>query len=200
MTRKSDAAGERAADRAEVAFEFVGGRVCLDFVATIAERGTTALERLQTPADLQRWIEQAHLVDRAPQVSAAQLVHARVVREALFAVVAAAVDAASVPSSARQVLNTAAHLPGVNVRLDHAGGVEHSGDLEAVLSEIVRDCLDVLSGQERAALSWCDDERCTRVFVDTSRGRRRRWCGMSGCGDRAKAAAYRRRRADVLTS
>ncbi|PYC65712.1 hypothetical protein C7C45_27955 [Micromonospora arborensis] len=33
-----------------------------------------------------------------------------------------------------------------------------------------------------------------RVRRVRSRGARRRWCGMRGCGDRAKAAAYRQRR------
>lgn len=185
---------EAVAPRSEPTFEFVGGRACLDFVATVAERGTTALERLRTPADLQRWIGQAHLVDRPPTVSPAQLAHARAVREALFSVVAAAVDATTVPSAVRELLNTTVQHPGVVVRLGPAGGVERGGDLEAVLADLVRDCFGLLSSPERTALSWCADERCTRVFVDTSRGRRRRWCGMSGCGDRAKAAAYRRRR------
>ncbi|PRY12822.1 putative RNA-binding Zn ribbon-like protein [Kineococcus rhizosphaerae] len=180
-------------------FEFVGGRACLDFVGTVAERRTTALERLRVPADLQRWIGQAHLLDRPPAVSAAQLVRAREVREALFAVLAAALDGTPAPPSARELLNTTALRPPVGLHLGDAGAVERSGDLDAVLSGLVRDCFDLLSGPQRAALSWCDDERCTRVFVDTSRGRRRRWCGMSGCGDRAKAAAYRRRRAGVPT-
>jgi predicted RNA-binding Zn ribbon-like protein len=47
-------------------------------------------------------------------------------------------------------------------------------------------------------LRRCDGARCTRLFVDRSRDGRRRWCEMKGCGDRAKAAAYRqRRRADA---
>jgi predicted RNA-binding Zn ribbon-like protein len=45
----------------------------------------------------------------------------------------------------------------------------------------------------RALLRRCDDPKCTRLFIDRSRGGRRRWCDMKGCGDRAKAAAYRRR-------
>ncbi|MGH1526542.1 CGNR zinc finger domain-containing protein [Leifsonia sp. L25] len=37
---------------------------------------------------------------------------------------------------------------------------------------------------------------CTRPFLDVSRASNRRWCGMSGCGDRAKAAATARAAAE----
>jgi len=65
----------------------------------------------------------------------------------------------------------------------------------AVFAFLARDCLDLFDSPDRAALRWCADAKCTRVFIDRSRGQRRRWCGMKGCGDRAKAAAYRRRQA-----
>nr|WP_255307967.1 CGNR zinc finger domain-containing protein [Streptomyces marincola] len=35
----------------------------------------------------------------------------------------------------------------------------------------------------------CD--RCGWFFIDSSRGRRRRWCSMKTCGNQAKAARYR---------
>ena len=39
-----------------------------------------------------------------------------------------------------------------------------------------------------------EGENCVRYFYDTTKNRRRRWCSMDGCGSRAKAAAYYRRR------
>jgi predicted RNA-binding Zn ribbon-like protein len=36
-------------------------------------------------------------------------------------------------------------------------------------------------------------ERCRMLFLDRSRGRRRRWCSMAECGNRAKVAAHRER-------
>ncbi|ARU87853.1 CGNR zinc finger domain-containing protein [Pseudomonas sp. M30-35] len=33
-------------------------------------------------------------------------------------------------------------------------------------------------------------EACTWMFIDTSRSRRRRWCSMSTCGNRAKARRF----------
>lgn len=34
---------------------------------------------------------------------------------------------------------------------------------------------------------------CSWLFLDVGRGKRRRWCDMSTCGNRAKAAAHRQR-------
>ncbi|WP_426595695.1 CGNR zinc finger domain-containing protein [Cellulomonas sp. McL0617] len=39
----------------------------------------------------------------------------------------------------------------------------------------------------------CADGARTRLFLDPSHGRRRLWCGMRGCGDRAQAGAHRAR-------
>ncbi|NTJ68195.1 hypothetical protein G6M50_22480 [Agrobacterium rhizogenes] len=39
----------------------------------------------------------------------------------------------------------------------------------------------------------CEGHACTLLFVDHTRGHRRRWCSMAMCGNRAKQAAHRRR-------
>lgn len=39
----------------------------------------------------------------------------------------------------------------------------------------------------------CEGHACTLMFVDHTRGRRRRWCSMAMCGNRAKQAAHRHR-------
>jgi predicted RNA-binding Zn ribbon-like protein len=173
--------------------EFVTGSLALDYVATVAERGTTDLESLVAPGDLVDWIAAAALVDAPPRVTAKGLERAKALREALFALVAAAIDGRDPPPGAAATVNRAAAMPPPAVRLDR-GTLHREGDLDAVLSAIARAGLELLGGPERSLVRWCADERCTRPFVDRSRGGRRRWCGMAGCGDRAKAAAYRARR------
>ncbi len=39
----------------------------------------------------------------------------------------------------------------------------------------------------------CEGEACTLMFYDRTKGHARRWCSMSACGNRAKAAAHRAR-------
>ncbi|HEY6745215.1 MAG TPA: CGNR zinc finger domain-containing protein [Mycobacteriales bacterium] len=174
-------------------FEFVSDRPGLDFVATVAERGTTDHDQLRTPADLVAWIRESGLVDDVRRLEPADLERAKAVREALFALVRAMLAGEPPPPAARRTANAAAAGPGPRPVLDPAGAVRHRGGLDAVLSALATDVLDLHGDADRPLLSWCADDRCTRPFVDRSRGHRRRWCGMRGCGDRAKAAAYRAR-------
>ncbi len=44
-----------------------------------------------------------------------------------------------------------------------------------------------------ARLKACPAEDCHWAFYDASRNRSRTWCSMQGCGNRAKARAYRAR-------
>jgi predicted RNA-binding Zn ribbon-like protein len=47
--------------------------------------------------------------------------------------------------------------------------------------------------RDRNRIRRCEGERCVLLYYDTSRNRSRRWCDMSACGNRAKAAAHYRR-------
>ncbi|WP_037601413.1 CGNR zinc finger domain-containing protein [Streptacidiphilus rugosus] len=50
-----------------------------------------------------------------------------------------------------------------------------------------------------ARIRECAHENCILTFFDTSQNGRRRWCSMSGCGNRAKAARhYSHQKQDTL--
>lgn len=173
-------------------YEFVGGNLALDFVATVSERDTRHVERLTTTTELSRWITEAGLLDRAVHVTPDELTEARALREALYALVVALTAGTPPPRRELALVNAAAAQPPPSVRADRSGRLHREGDVRAALAEIARAGLTLFE-LPRERIRWCADAECTRAFVDHSRGRARRWCGMSGCGDRAKAAAYRRR-------
>ena len=177
----------------DVKFEFIADRPVLDFLPTLSARGHADVEHLNAPRDLSDWAVHAGIVDRAPSVDQADLRHARNVREAMFRLVEALIEGADPMATDRELVNAAAAAPLPTLRLD-TDGVHRTGDVVGVLAVLARDCLELHDSDDRRALRWCADEHCTRPFIDRSRGARRRWCGMRGCGDRAKAAAYRRRR------
>lgn len=86
----------------------------------------------------------------------------------------------------------------VGPRPSHAGvqtRFDPDGPLGA-LTPIALSAVELAGSADPTRLRDCDAEDCTRWFVDTSKGGRRRWCSMARCGNRAKAARYRRRRAD----
>jgi predicted RNA-binding Zn ribbon-like protein len=176
-----------------VTFEFIADRPALDFVSTVAERDTTNDEKLRRPEDLVEWARQSGIVDDLLTVTLSELEEARAVREAIFAVIAALINGTAAKPSDRDLVNRAAAEPRPTLRLDDHGQVRRSGGLRALLATLASDCVDLCDSPDRSALHWCADSRCTRPFIDRSHGQRRRWCGMKGCGDRAKAAAYRRR-------
>lgn len=178
----------------DVTFEFIADRLALDFVATISERCATNLERLSTPTDLAAWIEQADLLDRRLSITDGQLKEAKKLREAIYAMVTAWTRGASPADRQRRIVNAAAAISPPSAALTRDGRVLRDGNFGSALALLARDAIDLADSADLRLVRWCADPLCTRPFVDRSRGHRRRWCGMRGCGDRAKAAAYRRRR------
>ncbi|WP_327189525.1 CGNR zinc finger domain-containing protein [Streptomyces xinghaiensis] len=64
----------------------------------------------------------------------------------------------------------------------------------ALLSDIARDAIRLLTDPvARGRLRECEGDSCSRVYLDTSRGRRRRWCSSEICGNRERVARHRRR-------
>ncbi|MCP2265638.1 CGNR zinc finger domain-containing protein [Promicromonospora thailandica] len=73
-------------------------------------------------------------------------------------------------------------------------GQRATGTASQALSSVARAAIEVLAGDLAASpMKECGRPDCTRVYLDRSRGHRRTWCGMEECGNRVKAAAYRRR-------
>jgi predicted RNA-binding Zn ribbon-like protein len=174
-------------------FHFFADRPVLDFLATIAERGTTDEEKLRTPSDLAEWARQSGLTDEGLTVTADELVVAIELREAAYRMLGARIAGCLPDEPDREQLNDAARGPRTVPQLGPDGELTRSATLAALLATLACDCLELAAGPDGELLRRCDDARCTRLFVDRSRGGRRRWCDMKGCGDRAKAAAYRRR-------
>ncbi|MCX3061404.1 CGNR zinc finger domain-containing protein, partial [Streptomyces beihaiensis] len=69
-------------------------------------------------------------------------------------------------------------------------------DCAALLAAVARDTVDLLTDPAaRGALRQCEGDNCAIVYLDMSRGRRRRWCSSEVCGNRERVARHRRRAA-----
>jgi predicted RNA-binding Zn ribbon-like protein len=181
---------------ADLAFRFSRGRLCLDFVATVGERWRRSFERLPSPEDLGRWLVAAALLETAPVIRRDDLAKARKLPEAIYRLARPGgrhtLDVRDVPT-----VNRWAALPPLAPRLGSAGR-SVSWDAEpparAAPATIARDAIDLISGPLVDRVRECARPDCALLFVDASRPGTRRWCSMAACGDRTKAAAYRRRR------
>jgi predicted RNA-binding Zn ribbon-like protein len=64
---------------------------------------------------------------------------------------------------------------------------------DMLLLPIARALAEVVTECDFTYVRGCEGPTCTLYFVDRTRGRARRWCSMSACGNRAKQAAHRGR-------
>lgn len=180
----------------QLEFPFSGGRVCLDLVGTVGQRGREGgYERLREPSDVGRWIVAAGLADRAPRVSDEALAMTHGLRESIHRCVIASRQMTSPQPVDVDVINGAAawptRVPQLNVETLEVFWTS-ARPLRSALATVARDAVDLMATGLITRVRECSASDCTLLFLDESRGGRRRWCSMERCGNRAKTANYRR--------
>jgi predicted RNA-binding Zn ribbon-like protein len=65
--------------------------------------------------------------------------------------------------------------------------------VEAILGPIVLSALSLLTGADLSRIKRCPGDHCGWLFFDATKNKRRRWCEMEVCGNRAKQKRRRRR-------
>jgi predicted RNA-binding Zn ribbon-like protein len=188
-----------ATDAYELRFD--AGRVCLDLLAT-----THPVERLDSVAVLRAWITGSGLVPEGTPLAhtdASWLVGFRELRGRVGQLVpgglapegrAYGLALARVNEIARAAPPAPRAVPGEDGTLvrELAGPPECA----ALLGAVARDAVELLTDPvARAGLRQCAGDNCPIVYLDTSRGRRRRWCSSEVCGNRERVARHRRRAA-----
>jgi predicted RNA-binding Zn ribbon-like protein len=181
----------------QLAFRFVSGHRALNFLATFADRYRGGIERLRQPADLDRWLRAADL-PASVTATGQDLDDARRLREAINRLARAAIQAQPGAAGDLAELNRWARRPRAAPQLDRTFGL-HWRDPHPVggaLALIAGEGVELLSGPERELIRECAAApSCSLLYLDRSRGRRRRWCEMERCGSRAKMAGLRQRQA-----
>jgi predicted RNA-binding Zn ribbon-like protein len=166
------------------------GRLSLDFAATLGGRYRGGSERLQSPENMRSWLRASGLYRRPPSVGRRQVIAARKLREAIYRLVHPEREPRRVDLA---TLNHWATRAPLAPRLAPDGTARWRGAVEAALSTIARDAIDLLTGPLARRIRECARPDCSLLFVDASRPGRRRWCSMERCGNRRRTAAYRRR-------
>jgi predicted RNA-binding Zn ribbon-like protein len=180
------------------AFRVDGRALCLDLTATLSgRRSEQAVEHLREPNDLSRWLIATGMLAGEVRVSQAQLDRARELREAIRSLANDTIAGESFDDRALEFVNRMARPPRLVPQLT-VDGLTHaaparSGLVDAGLSSIAADAVELLGGRDRARLKECASPTCALLFIDRSRAGRRRWCSMETCGNRAKTSHYRKR-------
>ncbi|GAB2617176.1 CGNR zinc finger domain-containing protein [Streptomyces capparidis] len=181
---------------------FDTGRTCLDLLATAGRSlGRDPVDRLRDPQRLREWLVLAGLVPAGAPVPVDErwLRRFRGARELLRRIVRAemrgAADARDLELLARLCLPPP---PAPRVRRGRDGQLRCAfaaePDCAGLLSLVARDAVALLTDpRARGCLRECAGESCDVIYLDTSRGHRRRWCSSELCGNRERVARHRRR-------
>ncbi|MFD5515244.1 CGNR zinc finger domain-containing protein [Streptomyces sp. NPDC127066] len=178
---------------------FDSGRICLDLTAT-----THPDERLDSAARLGAWVVASGLVPvgtALAAVDASWLLGFQELRGHIAQLVRGELDGRPADSALARVNAVALEAPPAPWAVRAADGSLCRGlrtppRCGELLSLVARDALDLLTDPDaRASLRQCEGDNCPIVYLDTSRGRRRRWCSSEVCGNRERVARHRRRAA-----
>lgn len=182
-------------DLRRAGFPFRSGRLCLDFVATVAKRGIADREMLTGPAALRTWLHVAGL-PAAQDLRDTDLDRVRELREAVHALTRRHVDGVPPDPAVIETINAAA-VPGTPPAFLGSDGrtllPPGQAPLDGILATLARDTIDLFGGPLRHRVRACIGHDCSLFFVDRSRPGTRRWCTMAACGEKASSAAYRKR-------
>ncbi|MGO1076244.1 CGNR zinc finger domain-containing protein [Inquilinus sp. CA228] len=180
---------------------FIGGHAALDLANAVFDRRIPAPdnELLKSARDVAGWLRASGLADDSQAQAVAGVADAglvervREIREASHSIFAARAAARSPPAEAlgllfRRAANglSAGRLEPCSTRLD-LNFVQWQ-DPEAITAFLAMLSVEAFFTLPDERLRSCP--RCGWLFVDTSRGGKRRWCSMRTCGNREKASRH----------
>jgi predicted RNA-binding Zn ribbon-like protein len=187
---------------------FIGGDAALDFVNTVAGRDQVPRDRLDSYTRLLEWAALAQLLpekilrsltrkaQQEPQAAAAALTRAKVLREAMFALVTAIASGNTPPKGTLALLREhwVAGVEAHELRFSDGRVVvalrNDATELGLVASMVAYRMVQHVLQQSPKRLRICEGPNCSWLFIDTSKAGRRRWCDMSVCGNAAKSRRF----------
>jgi predicted RNA-binding Zn ribbon-like protein len=205
--------------------KFIGGRLCLDFVNTVgarvsAHRGkcnrdyadSVVRDKIASYEDLLEWGRLAGIVAERdarallreaashPQEAQAVLARAAALREALYRLFKCAVEKWSAGKVDLETVRSEVAIARSHERLIASSSGfswtwEREDALDSVLWPIAKSAVELLTSEDLPQLRQCGGAECGWMFLDASRNRKRHWCDMKDCGNRAKISRFRQRRA-----
>jgi len=191
--------------------EFVSGCLALDFVNTVGgDRRSAFKEKLENFEDVLEWLEASgtcpgrvaaqlrSLAQKKPADARRAFDATLEARETLYRVFEARRCGHAIAKGDLGQLNdilarSGQHLCLRNIRGDISWRWDDEVELERPLYLVARSAAELLVSQRSDRLRRCEGEDCGWLFLDLSKNRSRRWCNMSGCGNRAKVKRYRSR-------
>jgi predicted RNA-binding Zn ribbon-like protein len=185
-----------------VSEHFIGGHPALDLANAVYDRRAPVAnnELFGSIVDIAGWLRASGIADetQADLVSgiadAALLDRVRGIREATFAIFDAIANGKPVPAEALGLLFQQANdgLSAARMRMNGTRAALTPSQWripDAITMLLAILSIEAFFNLPRERIRSCP--RCGWVFVDTSRGGKRRWCSMDICGNREKSARHK---------
>jgi len=178
----------------------IGGRICLDFLNTAdwTSDGDIVEERLTSAEDLAIWSSAVGLQDLvmpgAERLQRDVLEFRNTLRNIVLALICGTEPAlADVEDFNKVVVRSETfHL------MQAAHGALTFGSKTSFTKAIGLLAVSLLSDvHEIGRVKMCPSDNCGWLFLDESKNRRRQWCAMDLCGNRAKARRHYQRHANA---
>lgn len=167
-----------------------------EFVNTFdLEPGT---DELASPAELVAWMRERGLAPSRLRATERDLARAIELREALRRILLSHNRGEPPAAGACQVVDKAARRARLRVRFDGGGGATlepEAGGMDGALGRLLAIVHGAITQGTWERLKACRERSCEWAFYDHTKNRLGAWCTMQVCGNRAKARAYRSRRA-----
>lgn len=195
---------------------FIADAVGLDFLNSIATPVDVPVDWIDDGAGLLAWLRQAQLVPpdildeigrtAMPGELDAVAAQARALREGFRAFVRAhegvplvSADLPALDSLNRLLSRDQAYLRIAPKAVAESGAFDlrlerRFPSPESLLQPIGEALARLVCDEDFTYIRACEGPTCTLLFVDHTKGHRRRWCSMAVCGNRAKQLAHYRRR------
>jgi predicted RNA-binding Zn ribbon-like protein len=187
--------------------DIIGGDPSLDFVNTVSGRDESPRDWLDSYGRLIEWAALARLLPRdvlqrlakeakrEPAAAIRALARAKTLREQLFALLTNIISGRAPSNDALRLLRED-WLAGVNsLELRFEGGrvAKHFGaevDLDSIARMVAYRVVEDVLTSPMERLRMCQGPNCSWLFLDSSKGGRRRWCDMAVCGNAAKSRRF----------
>jgi predicted RNA-binding Zn ribbon-like protein len=188
--------------------DFIGGDAALDFINTVTGRDQTPRDWLDSYKRLLEWSALVHLLpeknlralttkaQRAPEAAESALARAKVLREALFALVTAVISDKAPPQQSLVLLHEY-WIAGISAHELRFGDGHvapalrrDAVDFDLIASVVACRMIEHVLPLPTERLRMCHGPNCSWLFIDSSKAGRRRWCDMAVCGNAAKSRRF----------
>jgi len=184
--------------------DFVGDNLAINFINTRRMVEGQLTDTLQSDSDVKAWLRRLEIPvakGTLPFSDGVLLQTARDLREIALAAVRdrksgkklslVALNRFLADAPSHAVLTTDDSR---NIRVTRVYGKE---TVEAFLAPVAEAVADLLADGDFNFVRHCEGNACVMWFYDRTKGHHRRWCTSTGCGNRAKVAAFRARASQI---